>query len=213
MNTLLVQIILAGRSDDVENWMNILFVIVLAVFWAVGGIIKARANKAGAQSEQSPRKLSRKPPMHSKESREQMLRRLQLAVGSAESQGQKPRPIAQKPRLKFGDLQAAVRKFAIEAEQAFRPETMEPVSESKPVLTEPKFMAVEEGPSEPMLETVIGLQDKQSSEPAQISDSEYLSEILADYADLEELRRAILYYEILGKPLSLRNPPEDGIRL
>lgn len=45
----------------------------------------------------------------------------------------------------------------------------------------------------------------QASEPAQMPESEYLSELLKDYADPEELRRAILHYEILGKPLSLRD--------
>jgi hypothetical protein len=213
MNILLIQIILAGRSDDVESWMNILFVIVLAVFWAIGGIIKAKANKAGAQGEQSPRKSPRKPPVHSKEAREQMLRRLQMAVGSAESQRRKLRPVTRKPRMKFGDLQAAVRKFAVEAEQAFRPETREPAPESKQVSSEPIFIAEKEEPSEPALDTVVSLQDKQVSESIQNNKSEFLSELLTDYADTEELRKAILNYEILGRPLSLRNPSEDGIGL
>jgi hypothetical protein len=34
----------------------------------------------------------------------------------------------------------------------------------------------------------------------------YLSEVLADYENSEELKRAILHYEILGKPLALRDP-------
>ena len=42
MNDLLEQIILAARNNDVEGWMNILFVVVLAVLWAVGGIVKAK---------------------------------------------------------------------------------------------------------------------------------------------------------------------------
>jgi hypothetical protein len=39
---------------------------------------------------------------------------------------------------------------------------------------------------------------------AEIPLAKYLSEILSDYDDPEKLRRAILHYEILGKPLSLR---------
>jgi hypothetical protein len=34
----------------------------------------------------------------------------------------------------------------------------------------------------------------------------YLPGILSAYADPEQLRTAILHYEILGKPLSLRDP-------
>ena len=43
--------------------------------------------------------------------------------------------------------------------------------------------------------------DRVSSE---ITDEELFTEILSDYSDPEELRKAILNYEILGKPLSLR---------
>jgi hypothetical protein len=40
--------------------------------------------------------------------------------------------------------------------------------------------------------------------PVEIPQAKYLSEILSDYDDTEKLRRAILHYEILSKPLSLR---------
>jgi hypothetical protein len=182
MDDLLLQIILTRRNDDAEGWMNILIVVVLAVFWAIGGIIKAKAKKD-----------------------EQMLNRLQRPAGSAQNQRQQPRPASQKPRLKFADLQAAVRKFAVEAEQAFQTNTKEPVPELEPALKEPQIKTKTVELTEPISKTVKGLQDKRASEPAQMPESEYLSELLTDYADPEELRRAILHYEILGKPLSLRD--------
>jgi hypothetical protein len=49
--------------------------------------------------------------------------------------------------------------------------------------------------------------------PTEIPRAKYLSEILSDYDDTEKLRRAILHYEILGKPLSLRDPSEHIIGL
>jgi hypothetical protein len=207
MTELLAQIILAGRSDDAEGWMNILIVVVLAVFWAIGGIVKAKAKKTGAPDEQLPGKPARKPPLHSREAREQMLRQLQRPADSAQGQRQQPHPSAQQPRMKFADLQAAVRKFAVEAEQNFQPQSDKKTSELKPVLTEPQNPPKAAEYTEPIGKTVKGLQDKRASEPAQILKSEYLSELLTDYADPEELRRAILHYEILGKPLSLRDPP------
>ena len=48
---------------------------------------------------------------------------------------------------------------------------------------------------------------------AEIPQEKYLSEILSDYENPENLRRAILHYEILGKPLSLREPGEHIIGL
>ncbi len=207
MSELLAQIILAGRSDDAEGWMNILIVVVLAVFWAIGGIIKAKANKTGAPGEQPPGKTARKPPLHSREAREQMLRQLQRPADSEQGQRQQPRPAAKQPRMKFADLQAAVRKFAVEAEQAFQPQSGKKTPELKPVLTEPKIPPETVKPKEPIGKTVKRLKDKLVSEPAQMPESEFLSELLTDYADPEELRRAILHYEILGKPLSMRDPP------
>ena len=49
--------------------------------------------------------------------------------------------------------------------------------------------------------------------PAEIPAARYLSELLSDYADPGDLKRAILHYEILGKPLSLRCPSEHIIGL
>jgi hypothetical protein len=208
MSELLAQIILAGRSDDKEGWMNILFVVVLAVFWAIGGIVKAKANKPGASEGRSPGKPVRKPPLHSREAREQMLKQLQRPSDSAQDQRQQPRPVAKQPRMKFADLQAAVRKFAVEAEQAFQPQSGQKTPVLKPGLTEPQNppRAVELT-EQPIGKTVKGLQDKRAYESEQMPESEYLYELLTDYADPEELRRAILHYEILGKPLSLRDFP------
>ncbi len=207
MSDLLAQIILAGRSDDAEGWMNILFVVVLAVFWAIAGIVKAKAKKSGGRDEQLPDKPVRRPPTHSREARERMLRQLQRPVGSAQDQRQQPRPAARQPRLKFADLRAAVQKFAVEAEQAFQPQSGKKTPELEPALTEPQIPPETVELTESMGTSIKGLQDKQASEPEQMPESEYLSELLTDYADPEELRRAILHYEILGKPLSLRDFP------
>jgi hypothetical protein len=214
MNDLLLQIILARRNDDVDSWMNILFVIVLAIFWLVGGIIKAKANKSQTGSNDNlPRKPVRKPPVHSRQAREQMLKRLERPADSAQGQRQQPRPAGQKPRMKFSDLQAAVRKFAVDAEKAFQADTSKPVPKPRPPSTEQQIIAEKLEPAEPVTTTIMGLQDKRAYEPEQIPESEYLSELLTDYADPEELRRAILHFEILGKPLSLRDPSENSIGL
>ena len=224
MNELLLLIILARRNNDTEGWMQILVFIALAVFWAVGGILKARANKSESGDKGIlPRKPTRRPPVHSREAREQMLKKLERPAESAHGQRQQARPAARKPRMKFADLQAAVRKFAAEAEKAFEVEIKKPVQKAKPpsppvsqikaqkpTLVEPVTTAL----VEPVTTTFKGLQDKQETEPPLIPESlVYLSELLTDYADPHELRRAILHYEILGKPLSMRNPFENGIGL
>lgn len=189
--------------------MQILVFTVLAAFWLVGGIVKAKANKRGAQTEQSPRKPVRKPPVHSIQARDQMLSRLQRPVRPAQGQQRQPQPAARKPRMKFAELQAAVRKFAAEAEQAFQADIKEPPAELKTALTEPESTAEKAERTDSVSRTIRGLQDKQASEAAQSPGSEYLSEILDDGPDPETLRRAVVYSEILGKPLTLREPRED----
>ena len=55
------------------------------------------------------------------------------------------------------------------------------------------------------LSSVEALEGMRVAMPTEIPRAKYLSEILSDYEDPEKLRRAILHYEILGKPLSLRD--------
>jgi len=229
MDDLLLQIILARRNDDAESWMNILFVVVLAVVWAIGGIIKAKANKSETRSEDNlSRKPARKPPVHSREAREQMLKRLQRPAGSAQGQHQLPRPTAQKPRMKFADLRAAARKLATEVEQATQPQAIKTIPEQELQLPKPQIQpeiqasSSTRGPGPTLSVAALpkftgngikGLEDKQVPVPLKVPEVEYLSELLLDYADPEELRRAILHYEILGRPLSLRDSSEHLIGL
>ena len=224
MNALLLQIILARRNDELEGWMQILVFVVLAAFWLVGGIIKVKAIKSKSNDKDNiPHKPFRKPPLHSREAREQMLRRLERPAGSAIDHRQQPRPTIQKPRMKFSDLQAAVRKFAAEAEKAFEADTNRPVPKNGQPLPVPKSGQLLPVPqtktekpilaAEPLPAVVKPLEDKQAAEPVKTSESKYLSELLTDYANPDELRRAIMHYEILGKPLSLRDTSEHSAGL
>jgi len=61
--------------------------------------------------------------------------------------------------------------------------------------------------------TVKGLVSKGKGMADKVPGSKYLSEVLLDYADPDELRMAILHYEILGRPLSLRDPSGQIIGL
>jgi hypothetical protein len=96
----------------------------------------------------------------------------------------------------LSDLREAARKFATEAEQAFQVQTAKP----KPTLeaeTTPHIA--------PVIEPAKTLTDRQAAAAPEMLETQHLSELLSDYADPEKLRRAILHYEILGPPLSLRD--------
>jgi len=65
---------------------------------------------------------------------------------------------------------------------------------------------------EPVNKPIQELQDYRPS-AAEKPGPEFSPAFLPAYDDPEQLRRAILHYEILGKPLSLRGPGEHIIGL
>jgi len=150
---------LAARNSDEKDtgWMQILVFVILAVFYALGSIVKAKANKTAQKEEQIPRKPAGKPPESNRD----------LQRPTPRSQ---PRPQVAKPQVQ---------------------PKLEEISELTPAASL--------------------LRSKTAG--AEIPQAGYLSGILSDYDDPEKLRRAILHYEILGKPLSLRDPSEHIIGL
>ncbi|MCK4294751.1 MAG: hypothetical protein KAY65_16235 [Planctomycetes bacterium] len=240
MNVLLAQIILAARGEDMDKWTNVLFVVVLAVFWVVGSIIKAKSKKPEGEEEKEGQ-LSRKPGGKLKEVAERIEKELSQ---SSRDRVQKPPEHATGPQTEEPSRQpgqqarpagpAARTRYAPQAPRrprpAGRPEAArKPSVRPKPTPT-PAF-GLPEGPKVspvmPEVQTGIAelpeyiskrgevLEDKyahiSAERPAAESALERLLEL--DYADTDELRRAILHYEILGRPLSLRGRGEQLIGL
>lgn len=215
MNYLLAQMTLASRGDDVEGWMNILFVVILAVFWAVAGIVKAKARKSQPEDEgESPSQPARRRPARGSSLREQLLKQF---YGPAEPTQREPSsPGPQQPGTRAAGPRPAEPAYAAELERAVpeckaEPQRIDllaaaqPLSELESLL--PDTQAQPEIGTLPDFAGNIGvhLPDKGARAPAELPQAEDLAEILLDYADPEELRRAILHYEILGRPLSLRD--------
>ena len=206
MNNLLDQLILAQRGPD-DGWMNILFVIVLAVFWMLSGIVKAMKSKSdeGQQTRQAP---SRKPTAPGRGA-QQISQRLQRPAGPPKPAGQTSG--VPKKRSTLAELREAARRFAAEAEQSFQgnQQAPKPKPASRPpeqVKATPKPQIYRETTPEvkPFVAPVTvtsGRKDVFAKMPV----SQQLSNLVSDYADPEKLRKAILHYEILGPPLSLRD--------
>jgi hypothetical protein len=168
------QVLAARNSDEKDTgWMQILVFVILSIFYALGSIVKARANKTAPKGkEQIPRKPARKSPESTIDL--QMLKQFwRLARPTPSSQ---PRPQVQ-PKLE------ELPEFTAEMALAI------PATVKKDV----------------RLSSVEAPEVMRVAMPAEIPQTKYLSEILSDYEDPEKLRRAILHYEILGKPLSLRD--------
>jgi len=212
MNEVLTQIILAAREK--KGWGNILFIVFLALFWAIGGILKAtRAKKAEekAGGEELSQKPEGKPAEAIKGLPKGPFQKIRLAL---EAELQKQRQLqAKQPQRKLARPQPAAQKVAAKTERAAQIPAFEAVEKAKlePLTRQvgPKLQEIPDFTGK----TVKKLEDKRIDAPSEIPQAKHLAEILLDYSDPNDLKRAILHYEILGKPLSLRGPHGQVIGL
>lgn len=193
----MARLILVARSDDVERWMNILIIVVLAAFWAIASLVKAK--KAEQQDQQEPPTPGQKPYPTSR----------RMATKPSQQRA-RPRPAGRVAAARYRHRPQPRPRSTL----ATPPEPAEkPLSQQKlpslSVSLEQDVQALAEETS-PFIE---GLPHTSESTAGETLEYEPAFESLLDYDDADELRRAILHYEILGKPLSLRGPGEQVIGL
>lgn len=212
MNEFIEHIILASRRRSPKGWGNILFIVFLAIFWAISAIVKLKAKKTEEEKE-GEEQLSLKPggKPAAGTTKEGPFQKIRSAI---EAEVQKQRQLQeQQAQRKLARPQPAAQKVAAKTEPAARIPALEPVEEAK--LTRPiaqvqtKFQEMPDFTSK----TVQKLKDKRIDSPSEIPQAKHLAEILLDYSDPDELKRAILHYEILGRPLALRGPSGSVIGL
>lgn len=193
---------LLSQNDDLEKWVNILFVVVLAVVWAIGGILKSKAEQARIQKNKQP--LQKPPsvsPNNGRDPAELILekllgpynRSLQAREGSPTRQTAKRPPGTQSSRQRYTDKHPPD-KF-VSQQKINNMRGQKPFIKEQPVVTDVKLPEV----SPDIVQKKESLPLKKSSEK-EIS----LINDMLDFNDTNSLRKAILYYEVLGKPLSLR---------
>lgn len=167
MSNFLAQIILAARGRDTDNrgWTQLLIFLVMAVFWLIGGIAKARANKVKESdfSEEQPKEptSTSRPPQRQPQLK---IRRLDKLMPTAQAEPTYPKIVAQ---------QLTAQK-----------------QPPKPAL-------------KPKIPSQLVAKKTTPAEPAAIP--------LLDFKDVDQLKKAILYREILGKPLALRQEAGAGM--
>lgn len=201
----------AWRLDgDSSSWMELLVFVILAVIYGIGILVKAKKQKLDEQGDDED--SARKP-----------VRRPQQGVRGPQRQpiGQSQRPVRPEPQRGVGpEVQQRLRKTALPpavsqkmAVEKKRTSLLEALATATKLQKFPPA-----GPQvEPELEelpeytrkTVEKFGDMQLGIPLEAPDEEYLAEILPDLSGPDELKKAILHYEILGKALSLRQPNEQ----
>ena len=189
MGYYLAQIVLAARGDNAEGWMNTLVIVLLAAFWAIGGILKARARKAEkAEAEDEEPGVVKGPlrPTARRATAKPVYGNRGVAIWRPQ-----PQRIRAGAKTLAEEVEPRQAKPSVAGRKAREPKTA--VAKMAGVVRPPKVVpaagavrAVEK----PMLEQLL----------------------LSAAEEPDELRKAILHYEILGKPLSLREPADDRLR-
>jgi len=184
MNELLAQIILAARNQDGKSWMNILFIVGLAVFWVIGGILKARANKKQKDEEQLTRKpgfkLSDRAGVREHKAVEKTPYEQVQRPTARTPYRREPQPQIQPPRRKIARPQLFVQKFVTEKEQAAPPETIELLEEPELLQPTPQVKLDLQELPEFTAKATKELEDMRAAIPAETPRAKYLAEILLD---------------------------------
>ncbi|MCJ7693242.1 MAG: hypothetical protein MUO22_07485 [Sedimentisphaerales bacterium] len=170
--------IIPAAQDDGGGIGNLLFLVFVGVVWIVGGILKARARKSAAEEpEAAPAQPERKAPSFLAELRKLKLELIEEAA----------------PRVVKPAVGAPAKP---QNRQVQRPVEKEKVAPAKLVSEEPEL--VTQTAFKP-----LGLEHREKPEETEKIRPRLPS---VDYVvQGDQLKTAIIYSEILGKPVALRD--------
>ena len=196
MNYSFLQLFIVAQNEDVGKWVNILFVVVLAVFWAISGIVKAKAKQSQQQKKkQSPREATPGSQSVRRDPGQLILEKFLGSSGLLQRQQQRTQ--SQEPPKKASFIPPVKKRFTPKHKSISLKSTRAKniVHTNAPIesnLNElPEFTT----------DAVRKVEGTRSKVPSEVSVSHYM----LDFTGADSLKRAILYYEILGRPMSLRD--------
>lgn len=215
MKVFLAQMILGARNDDFEGWMQILLVVIMAVIYGLSGILKsAKSKKFGDEEDQQqgePFDHAQGKQHHP--ARTTVVRRVYQAPPQPKHpESARPEPVTLKPVPSEQPVPAMAKEQQIELQLDARVQEIpkiKPEVEKLPEFVSPSGLGLAETD-----EKVKGLKHKHKHKrphaaiPMEIAEAANLGEPLLDVNDPEAIRKAILHYEVFGKPLSLREQRE-----
>jgi len=190
-------------QDDSSGWMNILFIVVVAVFWAVGGLIKATGNrnqKQGAQKPSQPSSDGRK-----RETWLQQLAKKAEEIQRAMEMGgskEQPRPPRQPQERPVESSRPSEGRVAVRTGRGGRPVLVYERQGPQRPAEEPRQQPATQAESQ------VAAERTSMSAAKKTIPADHVSSLVIDYTDPDAMKKAILHYEILGKPMALRDPFE-----
>jgi hypothetical protein len=214
MNEIVAQVVWGfggfGRMNmEDSGWMQILVFIIMVVIYALGNIFKAKKVITDRGEKESatggPPKARQRLPVINEELQKE-------AVAEGRGTESKPAMVSGRVTIQptFFDKVAEIigKKLEFIAEQTGQVGLLESVKSikaaPKAIQVRPELKPRSPQPPKVTPKPVVEIEQKGVPIVAQAPVPVYLAEIVSNYSDPDELRRAILHYEILGKPLSLR---------
>lgn len=199
-----------------ENWENILFLVIMAVFWLAGALTKVLARKKGtAQQQQRPGRSPTQPARPHETWQQRIVRKAREMQQAAETERRIPeqhvreRTQATRPRpggeisVRMDQKGDSVMVYQPPASYPERP-AARPQEARQAVLAARQQITPE--PSGAFVSPQVT--EKPPASPPAPDEFHPLAAI--DYSDPDALKNAILQYEILGKPLALREPSQEA---
>jgi hypothetical protein len=213
-------------ADDSNNWGKLVPLVIFFVIWALSAVSKAFQKKKGAETEPRPSEEAEEPSF------DDLARKIRERYAEAKDQAEKkatgrggetaqqpparpavkppaaPRPAsvvipppryqaAPKPMFEVTKQPEGPTLKVVKGLEG--PAVNVPVGVEKPILqrVEPGIEKVEGITAEvPMVSTETGTIYKENP---------YLTELMEQYSTRDGFRKAILNYEILGPPISMRD--------
>lgn len=205
---LLTQFGLLTQGRGFDDWANILFIVVMVVLWLLAGLVKTISKKGPPQEQQDREGATgqRRRPGETWQQRlarraEDLQRMLEEGAGVAEPRKRPPRApeaSAQAPQAPGGKI---THRPGQRGESVIVYERPQPSTRPEPQVATGPYAAKTvpvETPLEPDGVQLNTLRESGGFDPA----------VIIDYSDPDAIKKAILHYEILGRPLALRDTPD-----
>ncbi len=188
-----VQSVLAGQrhSEDEPAWLQLLIFIIIAVMYALGGILKkANDNKIKLEDDEEIEKAiaQKKQDLQRKfTAQKQKIIEQKEKIKAAGKAYQRPQRIQQPKKSPKVESQKAPSKYPkvyVEQQEPVLAQLIEQADESAKMIE----------PTSPLIDQ----KDINAEKPIgiQINESPF------------DLKTAVMYFEIFGKPVSMRNPED-----
>lgn len=223
-------------QEGLGDWANILFILAMAILWLLAGLVKTIGKKGPAQrspeSEGSPGRQGRQAESWQQRlarRAQELQRRLEQEAGMREpgkSEPPAPRP-ASAPGGKI-TVRTDARGESIMVYE--RPQPQPPAQREPPakrrrqvILTggqpsvTPAFEPIRRETPQLAAESLLPMMAESPQPPespetrlaAPHKSTGFEPEAIIDYTDPDALKKAILHYEILGRPIALRDTPDQ----